>query len=425
MDLTKSIALFERSKKLVPAGVHSPVRAFRSVGGTPIFFVRGEKTQLFDVDGNSYLDFCMSWGALSLGHAYPSVVEAIQKQASLGTHYGTPTPHDVELAELVLSALKPYDEIRFVNSGTEAVMTAIRLARGCTGRDKIVKIDGAYHGHVDSLLVAAGSGLVTSGLSDSAGVTKGMVDDTLVIPPGQTEALEQVFAQYGSQIAAVIVEPVMANNGLFEYSPEYFQLLRSITRKNGALLIFDEVITGFRVAWGGAAARYGIDPDIGTYGKIIGGGMPVGAIAAKKEIMEALAPIGKVYQAGTLSGNPLAMVAGLAQLKGMQKENFYEKVETLGKYLDAKVAALKASRPDRPFGFRRVAGIFWFCLGQNETPLWPQQIPTTAKGLYAESFHALLEKGIYTAPSAYEVGFLSSAHTTADVDRLTEALATL
>lgn len=422
MELTRSIELYERAKKLVPAGVHSPVRAFRSVGGTPIFFVRGEKARLFDVDGNSYLDFCMSWGALALGHAYPTVVEAIQRQASLGTHYGTPTPHDVDLAELILSALKPYDEVRFVNSGTEAVMTSIRLARGVTGREKIVKIDGAYHGHVDSLLVAAGSGLVTSGISDSAGVTKGMINDTLVIPPGQPEALEKVFAEYPNQIAAVIVEPVMANNGLFEYDQSYLQLLRKITKQNGALLIFDEVITGFRVAWGGAAQYYNIEPDIGTYGKIIGGGMPVGAVAAKREIMETLAPLGKVYQAGTLSGNPLAMVAGLAQLKAMSQNQFYERVETLGRYLDQKVQELQASRKDRPFAYRRVAGIFWFCLGTEVAPRWPQQIPSTAKGLYAEAFHQLLRKGVYTAPSAYEVGFISMAHTEADIDLLIKAM---
>lgn len=423
MELTKSSELYERAKKIVPAGVHSPVRAFRSVGGTPIFFVRGERARLTDVDGNSYLDFCMSWGALALGHAYPAVVDAIQKQAALGTHYGTPTPHDVELAELILSALPFYDEVRFVNSGTEAVMTSIRLARGVTGKEKIVKIDGAYHGHVDSLLVAAGSGLVTSGISDSAGVTKGMINDTLVIPPGNIAALEQVFAEHGKNIAAVIVEPVMANNGLFEYDKSYFELLRNITKKNGALLIFDEVITGFRVAWGGAASYYNVEPDIGTYGKIIGGGMPVGAIAAKRSIMEALAPQGKVYQAGTLSGNPLAMVAGLAQLRGMKNDGFYEKVEATGKYLDSKVAELKASHPEKPFGYRRVAGIFWFCLGQSEVPRWPQNIPATAKSLYAEAFHSLLSKGIYTAPSAYEVGFISSAHTKEDIDLLIGAMA--
>ena len=418
----KSERMYEKAKTLSPAGVHSPVRAFRSVGGTPVFFERGKGSSLFDVDGNKYLDFCMSWGALALGHAYPSVVEAIQTQAALGTHYGTPTPHDVDLAELVLSALAPFEELRFVSSGTEAVMTALRLARGVTGREKIVKIDGAYHGHVDSLLVAAGSGLVTQGLSDSAGVTKGSVADTIVVAPGSREALEKAFAEHGAGIAALIVEPVMANNGLFELGREYLQFCRDITKKHGALLIFDEVITGFRIHWGGAKAYYNIDPDIGTYGKIIGGGMPVGAIAANREIMEHLAPCGKVYQAGTLSGNPLAMVAGLATLRGIQKENYYGHVQTVGTYLDQKIAALQSQRPERPFGYRRVAGIFWMCLGSQSLPNWPKVIPAAAKGLYGEAFHGLLDRGVYLAPSAYEVGFLSSAHSTSDIDLFVEAL---
>jgi glutamate-1-semialdehyde 2,1-aminomutase len=249
-----------------------------------------------------------------------------------------------------------------------------------------------------------------------------MIDDTLVIAPGQAAALEQVFAEHGQDIAAVIVEPVMANNGLFEYDSGYFELLRKITKQNSSLLIFDEVITGFRVAWGGAASHYGIEPDIGTYGKIIGGGMPVGAVAAKKSIMESLAPLGKVYQAGTLSGNPLAMVAGIAQLSSMKRENFYQKVEVLGQYLDKKVNQLKSQRPEKPFGYRRVAGIFWFCLGQEKLPRWPQEIPASAKALYAEAFHSLLRKGVYTAPSAYEVGFLSQAHTESDIDKLIEAM---
>lgn len=416
MDLTKSIELFERAKKQSPAGVHSPVRAFRSVGGTPIFFKKGNGAFLTDVDNNRYLDFCMSWGALALGHADPAVVEAVQTQASLGTHYGTPTAHDVDLAELILSALAPFEEIRFVNSGTEAVMTALRLARGVTGRDKIVKIDGAYHGHVDSLLVAAGSGLVTQGVSDSAGVPKGMIDDTLVIPPGSKEALDKVFSENGPKIAALIVEPVMANNGLFELGKDYLQYCRDITRKNGALLIFDEVITGFRIHWGGAKAYYDITPDIGTYGKIIGGGLPVGAIAASRAVMENLAPCGSVYQAGTLSGNPLAMVAGLATLKGIQHRDYYNHVKRVGRYLDSKVEELKKARPEKPFGYRRVESLIWFCFGSEALPQWPSKIPATAKSLYAETFHGLLKSGVYLAPSAYEVGFLSAAHSEKEID---------
>lgn len=415
MEVSNSKKLYERAIKLSPAGVHSPVRAFKSVGGTPIFFKKGAGSKLYDVDENEYIDYCMSWGALALGHAYPGVVEAIQTQAALGTHYGTPTTHDVALAETVLSALHPFEELRFVSSGTEAVMTALRLARGVTGRDKIVKIDGAYHGHVDSLLVAAGSGLVTQGMTDSAGVTKGSTNDTLVILPGKKEALDAVFAEYGKEIAAIIVEPVMANNGLFELGHEYLQYCRDISKKHGALLIFDEVITGFRMSWGGAKSYYKINPDIGTYGKIIGGGMPVGAIAASKFIMEHLAPIGKVYQAGTLSGNPIAMVAGLANLQGLQQTNFYEKTRELGQYMDSKVQALQSKKP---FGFRRVESLFWFSFGSAQAPQWPQEISAQAKPLYAEVFHKALEHGVYMAPSAYEVGFLSSAHSKSDIDKL-------
>ncbi len=422
MELSTSQRFYERAQKLSPAGVHSPVRAFKSVGGTPIFFERGLGSKIYDVDENEYVDYCMSWGALALGHAYPAVVEAIQTQAALGTHYGTPTPHDVELAEIILSALHPFEELRFVSSGTEAVMTALRLARGVTGRDKIVKIDGAYHGHVDSLLVAAGSGLVTQGLSDSAGVTKGSVNDTLVIPPGRTEALDHVFAEHGKEIAAIIVEPVMANNGLFELGKEYLQYCRDISKKHGALLIFDEVITGFRLAWGGAKAYYGIFPDIGTYGKIIGGGMPVGAIAGSKFVMEHLAPIGKVYQAGTLSGNPIAMVAGIANLRGLQKTNFYETTRELGLYMDEKIARIQKNAGRKPFGFRRIESLFWFSFGSSQMPTTSQEILPHAKPLYAEIFHGALDRGVYLAPSAYEVGFLSSSHTKSDIDKLVSVI---
>lgn len=415
METSKSKKLYEKAQQLSPAGVHSPVRAFKSVGGTPIFFNRGKGSKLYDVDGNEYVDYCMCWGALALGHAYPAVVEAVQTQAALGTHYGTPTPLDVELSELILSALTPYEEIRFVNSGTEAVMTALRLARGVTGRDKIVKLDGAYHGHSDSLLVAAGSGLVTEGVLDSAGVTKGAAQDTLVIAPGNTKALDKVFAEQGSSIAAIILEPVMANNGLFELGKDYLQYCRDISKKHGALLIFDEVITGFRLAWGGAKAYYNIQPDIGTYGKIMGGGLPVGAIAASKAIMEHLAPIGKVYQAGTLSGNPIAMAAGIANLKGIQKTNYYEHVKKIGAYFDLKVQELQKKKP---FGFRRVESLFWFSFGSAQAPGWPSEISSQAKPLYAEVFHSALKQGVYLAPSAYEVGFISAAHTEEDIDKL-------
>ncbi len=414
----KSQALFEKAKKLAPGGVHSPVRAFKAVGGTPLFMKKGEGAHIWDADGNEYVDFCMSWGALSVGHAHPKVVEAVQKQAQLGTHYGTPTELDVELAELALSALKPFDRIRFVSSGTEAVMTAVRLARGVTGRDKLVKVDGSYHGHLDSLLVNAGSGLVTQGQSSSAGVTKAMVEDTLVVPCNSIEALHEVFRKHGNEIAAIILEPIMANNGLFEFAPGYLEACREITKKHKSLLIFDEVITGFRVAWGGAKAFYKAEPDIGTYGKILGGGLPVGAIAAKSEILSQLAPEGTIYQAGTLSGNPIAMTAGISTLTAMKEMNYYEKVNSLGQYLDKKIEEIK----DKDFFYRRIEGIFWVGPGQSNAPKDPTEIGSNIKDAFRERYHGYLKNGVYLSPSVFEVGFLSSAHTTEDLDKLVRAV---
>lgn len=420
MSIENSQSLFIRSQKLAPGGVHSPVRAFRSVGGTPIFFQKGSGAYLWDEDGNKYLDFCMSWGALALGHAHPAVVDAVKTQAEKGTHFGTPTKLDVELAELALSALAPFEMIRFVNSGTEAVMTAVRLARGISGRSKIVKIDGAYHGHLDSMLVNAGSGLITQGDPSSAGVPNSFVKETLTAPYNDVSSLEKIFSAHGNDIAAIIVEPVMANNGLFEFSKDYFEAVGRLKKKYQCLLIFDEVITGFRVGWGGAKKLYNMDPDIGTYGKILGGGMPVGAIAASRSVMENIAPTGKVYQAGTLSGNPIAMAAGIANLKTIASTNYYEKVEALGKYLDQKVIELR-SKLD-PFYYKRVAGIFWLCPGMKQPPGSPNDIGQASKDAYKVSFHRLLNKGIYTAPSVFEVGFLSSAHTTSDIDFFVNAL---
>lgn len=423
-NLKKSKLLYERAKKVAPAGVHSPVRAFRAVGGTPIFFEKGQGANLWDVDGNKYIDFCMSWGALSIGHAHPNVVAAIQKQAERGTHYGTPTPHDVELAELVLSAIGPYEKIRFVSSGTEAVMTAVRLARGYTGRKKIVKVEGSYHGHMDALLVSAGSGLVTNGVTFSAGVTPGIIADTLVIPYNSQEALKEVFQTHGDDIAAIIVEPIMANNGLFEFDKEWFQLCRDITHAHKSLLIFDEVITGFRVAWGGAKSLYKMEPDIGTYGKILGGGMPVGAVAARAEIMDALAPNGKVYQAGTLSGNPIAMVAGIANLRTMKEINYYEKVAELGIYLDQKIKQLQNESLRIPLFYRRIEGIFWLCPGTTSAPASPEHIGDAIRNAFKETYHKILSQGVYISPSVFEVGFISSAHTKQDLDALVGALRT-
>ena len=417
--------LYERSLKLAPAGVHSPVRAFRAVGGHPIFFEKGIGSKLWDVDGNEYVDFCNSWGALALGHAHPDVVGAVRDQAERGTHFGTPTRWDVELAELALSALKPFDRLRFVNSGTEAVMTAIRLARGYTGRDKVLKIDGTYHGHVDSLLVNAGSGVVTQGLSSSAGVPPGMVSDTLVIPYADEEALQNVFRQQGDKIAAMILEPVLANNGLFELPKSYLAACRELTSRHGSLLIFDEVITGFRLAWGGAKEHLGVEPDLGTYGKILGGGLPVGAIAGPEKLMNTLAPLGKVYQAGTLSGNPIAMAAGIATLKGIQRVDHYGRVRELGKYLDKKMDQLRSVQSKAHIHYHRVEGIFWICPGTSRPPSGPDHIDQKARDAFRDCYHPLLRKGVYLAPSVYEVGFISSAHSKEDLDKLVGALATI
>lgn len=416
-----SESLYKRATNVAPSGVHSPVRAFKAVGGNPLFFESAHDQKITDVDNNTYTDYCMSWGALALGHANPHVTEAIQQQAAKGTHYGTPTRHDVELAELVLDKIAPFDHIRFVNSGTEAVMTAIRLARGITQKKKVVKINGSYHGHFDPLLVAAGSGLVTQGQSASAGITPGAVEDTLVIPFDDIEALEKVFTQYSEDIAVVCVEPVMANNGLFEFSPDYFSKLRQLCDKYNSLMLFDEVITGFRVHEGGAKAYYNASPDLACYGKVIGGGMPIGAVASKKEIMNHLAPNGNVYQAGTLSGNPLAMVAGVASLKQLFNCGFYEKMHELGQYLDTKLTqAMKQSTLD--FSYKRVQGIFWLYPGFTELPKSPAAINSKAANIYKEIYHKFLSAGIYLSPSAYEVAFLSYQHTFADIDHLAQTL---
>lgn len=419
--MENSERLYQRAVTLAPAGVHSPVRAFKSVGGSPVFFKRGSDSKIIDVDGNTYVDFCMCWGALALGHAHPEVISAIQDQLQNGTHFGTPTEKDIELAELVLSAVSPFDQIRFVNSGTEAVMTAIRLARGYTGKNKIVKIDGCYHGHADALLVAAGSGLMTQGISSSKGVPEGTVRDTLVVKYGSIESMLEAFKKYGDDIAAVIIEPVLANSGLFEPSQEYMNFIRQVTADHKTLLIFDEVITGFRVGWKGAKEKYQILPDIGTYGKIIGGGLPVGAICAKKEIMSTLAPVGGVYQAGTLSGNPLCMASGVATLKALKKNDFYQNIENhLGPYLDQKMQNLKTKIP---VYYKRVGSIFWICPGQENEPQGPYDISNLAADIFKSIYRKLLSAGIYLSPSVYEVSFLSSVHSQRDIDLLADTLA--
>jgi len=422
MNYTSSEELYLKAQNYAPAGVHSPVRAFRAVGGSPLFFKKGIGPTLEDVDNNQYVDFCMCWGALILGHAHPSVVKGLQEQVSNGTHYGTPTPLDVELSSYILSKLPFYDKLRFVNSGTEAVMTAVRLARGFTKRNKIVKIDGSYHGHSDSLLVSAGSGLMTQGEATSQGVPAGTIQDTITIPYQDSVALKKCFQQYGNEIAALILEPIMANSGLFEPSHTWIQECREITKQYGALLIFDEVITGFRIHPQGAAGYFQITPDIGTYGKIIGGGLPVGAVCGKNEIMNTLAPLGGVYQAGTLSGNPLCMRAGLETLKALFENKTYEKIEQqTGPYLDQKIADLQ-KQSKIPFYYKRIGSIFWICPGLQTAPQTYHDISPHVTSIFKEVYHHLLNFGVYFSPSVYEVSFLSLAHQKEHLDVLISAL---
>ncbi len=406
-DRAKSNELFERAKRILAGGVNSPVRAFKAVGGTPIYMDRGEGAYLYDVDGNRYLDFCCSWGPLILGHAHPIIVEAISSGAMLGTSFGTVHENEIHLAEKIIKLCPHIEKLRFVSSGTEAVMSAVRLARGFTGRDKIIKFSGCYHGHGDYLLVSAGSGLVTFGMPSSAGVPVDFAKHTLIAPVDDKKAIEELFNKYGHEIAAVLIEPIPANNGLLLQSEEYLKLLRDIAKQNGTLLIFDEVISGFRVAPGGACEFYGVVPDLCTYGKIVGGGLPVGAFGGRTDIMDYLAPDGPVYQAGTLSGNPLAMICGWATLELLEKYDGWNQLDRISKSF---VRELKKQTSDLPVNIVSIGSMFWICL-QEKAPSRAEDIDTSCVEKYARIFNKALDAGIYLAPSAYEVGFLSTAHT--------------
>lgn len=412
---------FDRALKVLPGGVNSPVRAYRAVGGTPLVVRRGDGAMLEDEDGRRYVDFVMSWGPLILGHAHREVVAAIVDAASRGTSFGAPSRGEVELGEKVVSMYPGLEQVRFVSSGTEAVMSAIRLARGVTGRSLVVKFSGCYHGHVDHLLVAAGSGLVTFGQPSSAGVPEEFAGLTRVLPLDDLGAVDALFEREGAKIAAVIIEPIPANNGLLVQRTEFLAGLRGITRRHGALLIFDEVISGFRVGPGGAAAWSGVTPDLATFGKIIGGGLPVGAFGSRRDVMQSLAPEGPVYQAGTLSGNPAAMAAGLATLSVMERENGWARLEELGAVLEKKIGAVLAAGPV-PASLVRSGSIFWMSLQKGEAPRSAECIAPDGAKVYGRLFHALLGRGVALAPSAYEVGFLSLAHDESHVDRLAEAL---
>jgi glutamate-1-semialdehyde 2,1-aminomutase len=417
MQNQESVKLFEKAKAFFPGGVNSPVRAFRSVGGTPLFIEKGKGSHIWDADGNEYIDYCASWGPLILGHANDKVLNAVEKTMRNGTSFGAPTRLENELAELILTFNTYIEKIRFVSSGTEAVMSAIRLARGYTGRNKILKFEGCYHGHSDSLLVKAGSGLVTFGNTSSAGVPESVVNDTIVVSLNNKQAIEQAFAQFKDEIACVIIEPIPANNGLLLQTKEYLQFLREICTANKALLLFDEVISGFRLCFCGAAGYYNIKPDIITYGKIIGGGFPVGAYGASKEIMSSISPEGNVYQAGTLSGNPVAMQAGIAQLTECLKPNFYLDLETKTQQL---IAGLSQNTKHN-FKIFSIGSIFWLAFTDKKTISSSEEIDADSMKHFKILYHSLLKNGIYSGPSGYEVGFMSEAHTQDDIEKTIKA----
>jgi glutamate-1-semialdehyde 2,1-aminomutase len=429
MKREKSEALFAKAKSYFPGGVNSPVRAFRSVGGTPLFIEKGKGAHIWDADGNEFIDYCGSWGPLILGHANDKVVDAIKTAVEKGSSFGAPTALENDLAELILKNNKYIQKLRFVSSGTEAVMSAIRLARGYTKRNKILKFEGCYHGHSDSLLVKAGSGLVTFGNTSSAGVPEGVVNDTIVVSLNNEQAVKQAFAEFKDQIACVIIEPIPANNGLLLQRKEYLQFLRDICSENKTLLIFDEVINGFRVGFDGAAGYYNIQPDIITYGKIIGGGLPVGMYGSSVEIMSCISPEGPVYQAGTLSGNPVAMAAGIAQLTECLKPNFYQDLEKKTQFLiDSIFSNLKSPIANLPAGqaglkIFSVGSIFWIAFTDKEVVRTAEEIDADSMKYFRILHKELLERGIYLGPSGYEVGFVCEAHTQDDLTRTAKAFA--
>ncbi len=419
MEREKSYQLYKIASEFIPGGVNSPVRAFRAVGGNPVFIDRARGSKIYDVDGNIYIDYVLSWGPLILGHAYPKVVDALKKAVEKGTSYGAPTSLEIELAQLVLKAYPSMDKVRMVNSGTEATMSAIRVARGFTGRDKIIKFEGCYHGHADGLLVKAGSGATTFGVPDSPGVPKSYAKNTITLPFNDTASLKTTITNQWKSIACVIIEPVVGNIGCVLPRPGFLETLRKLTERHNIVLIFDEVMTGFRVAYGGAQAFYGIKPDMTCLGKVIGGGLPVGAYGGRKEIMSMVSPEGPVYQAGTLSGNPLAMTAGITTLKILSKNGVYETLDQKASLLEKGLleASRKAGIKTR---FYRAGTMF--CSYFTDTDVVNYRTAKTADtGRFSRFFTAMLARGIYIAPSQFEAGFLSLAHTEKDIEQTVRA----
>ena len=416
----KSRALFERAQRLMPGGVNSPVRAFRAVGGTPFFVARGEDCFLWDVDGNRYVDFVCSWGALILGHAHPEVVAAVKAAVERGTTYGAPTELEVRLAEQIQSAFPTMEMLRLVNSGTEATMSALRVARGYTGRSKVIKFEGCYHGHADYLLVKAGSGATTFGIPDSAGVPESFSQETIVLPYNDADAFIRTMDEIGDQVAAVIVEPVAGNMGVVLPQQKFLQALREQTRKHGAVLIFDEVITGFRLTYGGAQHLFGIEPDMTCLGKIVGGGFPLAAYGGRREIMQAVAPLGPVYQAGTLSGNPVAVTAGLTTLRILERDKPYAELERRTNWLTDAIADA-AHEFHIPIQINRIASMFTvFFADQPVTDYASAKRSDTKR--FAHFFHALLQQGVFLPPSQFEAAFLSVAHSDEVLAQVAEAM---
>jgi len=414
MSLERSAALLERGQKIIPGGVNSPVRAFRGVGGTPPFIERGDGCRLYDVDGNFYIDYVCSWGPLILGHRFPPVLDAIRQTLKIGTSFGAPTAREIDLAEEIRSAVPSMEMVRLVNSGTEATMSALRVARGFTGRELTIKFEGCYHGHVDSLLVKAGSGMATLGIADTAGVPEGFARTTIALPYNSIDALEVAFREKGNQIAAVIVEPVVGNMGCVPPKPGFLEAIRSLCDRHGALFICDEVMTGFRVAFGGAQSLYGIRPDLSTFGKVIGGGLPIAAYGGRADVMRCVAPVGNVYQAGTLSGNPVAVSAGLAMLRHLKAH------PEVYAQLDRAAASICAAAPNS-VTVNRVGSMFTFFFTDHPVTDW-DSAKTADTGKFKAFFHHMLERGIYLPPSQFEAAFVSAAHDEAAVKETVSAI---